>query len=295
MNAAAAITSARAAQPDRSRAWARASATLNAAAVLVSFIGNVIGQGRRLARACRGHPAASGDTPPGRRRETRVAPVSLTNWRGGIIRGAALCRLLWHHANPGLGALLPALRRDRAQAEPGGAFACSGVAATDNVPAQAAHPQSRQACDLPSRPTQPAVADPACRPAAHAPHITLDLVSTTATAGALRDSLPVRGNRLGFRLTPFLAKVDRCKAPASRIEPPRFEAPPEHQRPNCLSAVEQLRDVLPPQAASAGCLSPQAEPCTASRQAFQRSETVPVMQRPVLPRQAREVAATASH
>ncbi|HUB48882.1 MAG TPA: hypothetical protein VMB73_28230, partial [Acetobacteraceae bacterium] len=83
--------------------------------------------------------------------------------------------------------------------------------------------------------------------------------------------------------------VDRRKAPASRIETPRFGAPPEHLRPDCLLAEEQSCDRAPPQQASAECLSPEAQPCP---ETFEQTETAPVLHWPVSP--AREVAVPAS-
>jgi len=115
---------------------------------------------------------------------------------------------------------------------------------------------------------------------------------TAEAAVALRDQIFVPGDhRLGGALTESLAEVDRRKAPASRIETPRFGVPPEYRRPCCLLAEEQLRDVPPPQDWSAESSSPDAGSRLASRETFVPAETVPANRWPVSP--AREVAVTA--
>jgi len=198
MNAAAATTSDRAAQPPSSRAWARASATLNAFAGLVALVFTLIRYGKTHAVTIRAHIAELG-------------------------RGLA-----------------------------GRFFGTAAILA-------GTHP---------------------------------NFANTAEYAAASRDVLLVPIDRPGS-LTQFIAEVDRRKAPASRVETPRFEAPPEHQRPDSLSAEEQSSDRAPPHAASAECSSPQAGPCPASGETFERIETAPAMQWPVSSPPAREVAAAA--
>src|ERR1700752_2775887 len=65
MSTAAAIVSVRAAQPDPTRAWARASATLNAIALLINLVFNLIRHGKNLAVAFYDRGREPGDTLTG--------------------------------------------------------------------------------------------------------------------------------------------------------------------------------------------------------------------------------------
>jgi len=296
MNAASATVSARAAPPVLTRAWARVSATLSAFAVLVALVANLIEQGKHLAATIRAHAADCGYGQTGGFLETGDIHVIGTCIRRGVMRRMALYKALWHQANGRFGSRLPALPCDRTPPAPGGAKARAGTAAAQhNAPATAAHPERRQNCDPSYLPTDEPAADEASRRAARAipPRVSPHFANTPEAAGILRDGpLLVPFASLGFRFTQFIAEVDRCQAPASRIETPRLGRGPEHQRPNCLSAVEQLRDVPPPQAASAECSSPEAKPRPGT---FEQTETAPAMLRPVSPCPAQEVAATTSH
>ena len=202
MNAAASITSDPAAQPDLTRAWARASATLNAFAALVAFA---------------------------------IRLVHSRN-RRGVMRCLALLKLLWRRSNSAVTQHLARLRQGR----------------------------------LPSGQD-----------------------SANASAATSRDAPRVHSDSPSGPLTQFIAEVDRRKAPASRIEAPRFEAPPEHHRPVCFPAEEHAGHHPPPPASSVECRAPAAEPCSASRTAFRQTDTVPAKRWPVLMPPAPEVAATA--
>ncbi|HUB50440.1 MAG TPA: hypothetical protein VMB73_36190 [Acetobacteraceae bacterium] len=228
MSTAAVTASDRAAQPDPMRAWARASATLNAVAVLITLVFSLIQHGKTLALAFRNHDRKPGDNLIGRFFGTAIIDIISKCMRRGVMRSAALYKA-------------PARRR----------------AAGRTVP-------------------------PTC----------LDLANTAEQTGASRDAQRVPIARLGGSLTQFTAEVDRRKAPASRIEAPRFGAPPEHLRPDCLLAEEQSCDRAPPLQASAECPSPAAGPCPETGETFERTETAPVLHWPVSP--AREVAAPAS-
>ena len=120
-----------------------------------------------------------------------------------------------------------------------------------------------------------------------------DLGCVLARRCLLTGGIHVDGTCLCRSISQSIAEVDRRRAPASRVETPRFEAPPEHPRPNCLAAEEQLRDVSRPQAASVECALPEAEPCAASGNAFARTETAPAMLWLVSLPPVREAAATA--
>jgi hypothetical protein len=223
--AAVTASSDRAAQPDITRAWARASATLNAVVVLITLFLKPIRQGKTLGDVFRNHVLEPGCRLTGRFFGTVIIPIISKCMRRGVMRDIALYTA-------------PARRR-------------------------AEGPTLSHAC--------------------------LDLANTAEQTGVSRDAqlVPIACN--GFSLTQFTAEVDRRKAPASRIETPRFGAPPEHLRPDCLLAEEQSCDRAPPLQASAECLSPEAQPWP---ETFEQTETVPVLHWPVSP--AREVAAPAS-
>ena len=225
MSTAAVTVSDRAAQPDLTRAWARASATLNAVAVLVTFVCNLIRHGKNLALVFHDHVHTLGYALTGRFFGTAIIPIISKCMRRGVMRDVALYTA-------------PARRRAAGTIPPG-----------------------------------------TCR----------DLANIAEHTGASRDAQRVPIARNGFSLIPFTAEVDRRKAPASRIETPRFGAPPEHRRRDCLLAEKQSCDRAPPQQASAECLSPEAQPCP---ETFEQTETAPVLHWPVSP--AREVAAPAS-
>jgi len=224
MSTAAVTVSACAAQPDPTRAWARASITPNAVAVLVTFVCNLIRHGKNLALAFHDHVHTRGYNLTGRFFGTAIIPIISKCMRRGVMRGMALYTAPARHRAAGL--------------------------------------------------TRPGT----CH----------DLANTAANTGASRDARFVPIARFGDSLIPFTAEVDRRKAPASRIETPRFGAPPEHRRRDCLLAEKQSCDRAPPQQASAEWSSPEAEPCPAT---FEQTETAPAMCRPVSP--AREVAAPA--
>ena len=225
MSTAAAIVSVRAAQPDPTRAWARASATLNAIALLINLVFNLIRHGKNLAVAFYDRGREPGDNLTGGFLATVNIPIISKCMRRGVMRGVAL---------------------DTAPA-----------------PLRAAGPARPDTC--------------------------LDLANTAEETGASRDAPFVPIARHGGSLIQFTAEVDRRKAPASRIETPRFGVPPEHLHPDCLRAEEQSCDRAPPQQASAAWSSPEAEPCP---ETCEQTETAPVLHWPVSP--AREVAATAS-
>ena len=293
MSTAAATASDRAAQPVPTRAWTRASATLNAFACLVALVLNLIGLGKTLARSFRGHVRQPGYGLTRGFFGTSGIPAIGTCLRRSLMHSVALYKALWHQATRGLSERLSGLRRDRTPPEQGDAHARAGAAAQVNAPAKTASP--KWTCDLSSLPTEQDAADAARRRRVGAmiPDVRTAANRTSDNAGMFPDKLLVPIGRLGGSLNQFIAEVDRCKAPASRVETPRFEAPPEHHRPNCLSAEDQLRDPAPPQAKSAEWSSPEAGPRAASGNAFERTETAPAIARPVLPRPAREVAATA--
>ncbi|HUN41035.1 MAG TPA: hypothetical protein VMU81_12150 [Acetobacteraceae bacterium] len=297
MNAASATVSACAAQPDLTRAGARASATLNAFAVLVALVFTLTDHGKHLALAFRAHVAQPGHGRTGRFCQTGTINIIRTNLRRAMMRSVALYQALRHQANRALALPLPALRADRTRPEQAAANARPGQAGQDSARAKATHPEWWQNADPSYTPTAQPVADELSRRAAGAilPPISLIFADTTETAGAVWGNLTVPINRPGFRRTRFIAEVDWCQAPASRVGTPRLGRPSsEHHRPNCLSAAEQLRDRPPPQAESAECASSQAEPCAASTGTSQQTETAPAMQWPVLPCPAQEVAAPAS-
>ena len=238
MSIAAAIASDRAARPGATRAWARASATLNAVASLVILVLDLLGHAKPqvLAFCERFRRAACGVT--GRWLGSNDLHVIATRivacGRRGAMRCAALPGLLWCVA-------------------------------------------SRRACG-----PQPALLCDRMQPEQYSTHVRV---------GAWQDGLPGSIGRLGRVHIQFTAKVARRKAPASRVETPRFEAPPGHRRPDCLSAVEQSCDRSPLRAWSAECPSPQAVPCSAAGETFAPSKATPRMRRPIA--SAREVAAAA--
>jgi len=278
MSTQAAVVSARAAQPDVTRAGSRASATPNAVAVLIAVVVNLIGHVRHLAPPSRDHART-----PGADHARRFPGTGAIHRIGIGIRRAAQYAMPWHKAGTSL-PTHPA--RDAANPAPHGTAAAANPAA---VP-----PQWVQLRDVSNPHTRQAVANEPRRRTAGATlaDICLPFPMTTESAGTSRDEWCVPTESLGGSPVQFSAEVDRRKAPASRIETPRFEVPPEHRRPNCLPAEEQLRDLLPPQAPSAGCSSPEAEPCTASGRTCAPADTAPAMRSPVVPPKAQEVAAT---
>ena len=227
--AAAATVSARAAQPDPTRAWARASATPNAVAVLIALVVALLQQIRSLARAFRNHVPQPGDSLTGRFPGTAIIHAIGTCMRPRAMRSQALYQA-------------PARPREAGLTVP-------------------------QPCLNPTNPAE--------------------------STGASRDGQLVPIARFGVSVTQFIAEVDRCQAPAARIESPRFgNGPPERRRPDCLLAEEQSCDHAPPQQKSAECYCPETKPCVASGKAFEQTETAPVLHWPVSP--AREVATAAS-
>ena len=225
MSTAAVTVSDRAAQPDPTRAWARASATLNAVAVLITLVFNLIRHGEILAVALRDHVPEPGYRLTGRFFGTAIIDIISKCMRHGVMRGVALYTA-------------PARHRVAGATRPG-----------------------------------------TCR----------DFTNTAEKTGASWDNQLVPIARFGASLTQFTAGVDRRKAPASRIETPRFGAPLEHFHPDCLLAERQSCDRAPPQQASAEWSSPEAERCP---ETFDQTETAPALHWPVSP--AREVAAPAS-
>ena len=239
MSTVAATVSDRAAPPDVTRVWARASATLDAFACLVAFVVTLTGRffGTRAARAI----------------------------------GTCLCH-------------------DRTQRAQCGANAVANCTA----PAASAPPSHWRACDFAGLPGQEPCADAVRCASAGASLALFPFAFGIAAehAGVSRDEPLVPIDRHGGSLMHAITEVDRCKAPASRVETPRFDAGPEYPRPDCLSAEEQLRDLSPPQASSAGCSLSKAEPCAAVDNGVAPTQTVPFVQWPVPPQLAREVAAT---
>jgi len=286
MCTAAATASARAAQPVLTRAGTRASATLNAFAVLIAVVVNLIDHGRILALTVRGKPGFG--------RASRVFATGLHTipalcLRCSAMHGVALAKALWRRARCALRAWLPGLRRDRIPLDQSSANIHAGATAQDSALAKATPAALGQARDISRLSAPPQAAGQARRPWAGP----LDLGITPANAGPLRDEgRPVR--RFGGSLRQFIAEVDRCKAPASRVETPRFGAPPEHHRPGSLSAEEQSRDHAPPQAASAAKSLPQAGPCPETCGTFRPTETAPAKPWPVSLPPLQEVAVTAS-
>jgi len=302
MSTAAAIVSARAAQPDLTRAWARASATLNAVAAFVAFVCNLVLPGKNLAFANRVRKSGHGFTAWffG----TSTIDVIVARLPRGIMRSLALPQALWHRAWRDVSVWIPMLWRGRSAPGQDGANARPNAAAQDNVSSKDMRSTACQSCDLShlpthdfsDRPTKEAAAQAAAREVcrhnagAIAAGIRLDRGITAETADAVWDEPLVPIRRFRLSLTRFSAEVDRCKAPASRIETLRFGVPPEHPRLDSLSAEEQSSDHAPPQAASAECSSPEAEPCP---ETFKLTETGPAMPWPVSLPPAQEVAATA--
>ena len=295
MQAASATVSARAAPPVLTRARARASATLNAFAALVALAVTFIEHAQHLAFTVRAHVAEPADGLTRRFFETSGIRLIGMYMRRGAMRSVTLYRVLWPQTNRGALLRLRALLRDRTPPEQGGAHARAGTAAHDNAPAIPTHPKWHQTCDLSYLPGQEPVADAARRRAACSilSAISVHNRITAGSAGASRDELLAPIASFGGSLTPFIAEVDRCKAPASRVETPRFERAPEYPCPDSLSAEEQSCDVTPPQAASAECSSPPAEPCSACGETFARTEIAPAMLWPVSLPPMREIAATA--
>ena len=291
MNAATATTSARAAQPDPTRAGARASTTSNAFAVLITLVFTLIQHGGHRAGAFRAHIAAPGHRPTARFFGTANILVIRASLRRCVMRCTALYQALRHQANRRLASQQPALPRAPARLQQGTANARTGTADQHTAPASTAHQHWQQYSDLfMAQPVAREVTNRAT--AANPPH--LDFAATAETAAMFPHRLLVLIDRFGGCPTQFIAEVDRCQARASRIETPRLGRGPEHQRPNCLSAVEQLRDGPPPQAVSAEGSPPRAAPCAASARTFEQTETVPAIQWPVSPCPAQEVAVPAS-
>jgi hypothetical protein len=90
MSTAAVTVSDRAAQPDITRAWARASATLNAVAVLITLVFNLIRHGKNLAVAFRNRVGQRGDDLTGRFFGTVIISIISKCMRRGVMRGVAL-------------------------------------------------------------------------------------------------------------------------------------------------------------------------------------------------------------
>ena len=292
MSTAAAIVSARVAQPGSSRAGTRASATPNAFAVLISLVFNAIARGRNLAVAFRGHAvcrmaATLCGTGAGAVRRLGMS------MRCGAVRSLALSARLWHWAICARRRQRPALRSGGISPRQCGTAAQARAAAKDEAFAGPVRPEWPQACDPSCLPMAAAAAARGHAAGAVLADICSCFGRTLENAAAARDAWRVPANRLGRYPLHVIAEVDRCKAPASRVGTPRFDARPEHHRPDSLSAEEQSCDVAPPQTAPAGCSSPQAEPCAASGETCVRTETAPVLYWPVSSRPAREVAATA--
>ena len=318
MTATAATASDLAAQPDLTRARARAAATFNAVTCLFCLVLSLVEHGRNLASTFRDHVREPGHGLTGRCFGTSNIYVIGTCMRRGLMRGIALREMLRRRADRGPRLRMPAPRRDRttpahdgahmsdganthagANAHAGanthtGANAHAGAEAQDTEPARPARSKWWQARNLAYLPTEAEVADEARRrrPGAIAADICLDFGMTPDNAGELWDALLVGIDRFGGSRSQFIAEVDRRRAPASRVETPRSEAPPEHHRPDALSAEERSRDVAPPQAASAECSMPEAAPRAAAGQAFALTATAPEPWPVALP-PMREVAATA--
>jgi hypothetical protein len=90
MSTAALTVSDRAAQPDPTRAGARASATLNAVAVLITLVFNLIQHGKTLALAFRAHVPQPGGNLTGRFFGTAIIDVISKCMRRGVMCGSAL-------------------------------------------------------------------------------------------------------------------------------------------------------------------------------------------------------------
>ena len=88
MSTAAVTVSACAAQPDPTRAWARASVTLNAVAVLVTFVCNLIRHGKNLALVFHDHVHTLGYALTGRFFGTAIIPIISKCMRRGVMREA---------------------------------------------------------------------------------------------------------------------------------------------------------------------------------------------------------------
>ena len=289
MTAATATTSDFAAQNPLVQAWARTTATLNALNALVCLVFNLVEHGRDLAFTFRDHVREPGFGLTGRLFGTTDIYVIGTCMRRGVMRSVALYKVLWERSDRDPRVRFPPLRRDRTPPNQGDATA------KPKTPVKDTRPKWWQTRDLAYLPTEAEVADEARRRPAGAivADICLDFGMTPENAGALWDQLLAPIARFGGSLKRFTAEVDRRNAPASRIETPRFEAPAEHQRPNCLSAEERSRDHPPPQASYAENAAPAAEPCTASGTALEQTETAPALHWPVSPPTAPEVAAAA--
>jgi len=289
MSIAAATASARAAQPDLTRAGTRASATLNAFAVLISVVFNLIAYARTLSLTLCAHRRDRGFGRPSRFFATgNIHTTATQRQRPSAAHGVALPKALWRRASRALRVWLPGFRRDNTRLDQRGANIHVAAAAGGNAPAQATPAQSSQARAIYALPTQ--AADQARRPWA----ISLDCGITPANAELFPDTMLFPIRRFGDSLKPFIAEVDRCKAPASRIETPRFERAPEHHRPGSPSAEEQSRDPAPPQAAFAEWSLPQAGPCPETCEPFRPTETAPARSWPVSLPPTREVTAAAS-
>jgi len=246
MNAAATATSALAALAHLTRAWARAFATLDAVACLVTLASSLVNHGKVLVRAIR---ASVGEA------------------------GVRLAR-----------ALLSADGID--------AVATHAPAAGHALPVRAARPAWRQTHTVIHLLWEATAADSAHPRRADPVAASIGrYVGTTAALAVVPRHEPFDPlDRFGGRLTQFIAEVGRCKAPASRVETPRFEAPPERLSLGSLSAEEQSSHRPPPQATSARDTARGAEPRSASRPAREQTETAPPMCPVALP-PAREVVA----
>ncbi|HUB49304.1 MAG TPA: hypothetical protein VMB73_30390 [Acetobacteraceae bacterium] len=318
MSTAAAIVSARAAQPDLTRAGARASATPNAVAAFVAFVCNLVLHSKNLAFTFANCVRKSGHGLTARFFGTSIIDAIVARLRHGVMRRLALPEMLSHRAWRGVSVWLPVLWRRRISPGQAGADARAIAAAQhnvraiaaaqdDNAPAKDMRSTMWQTCDLShlpaqdlsDRPANGAAAQAAAREArrrkagAIAAGTCLASSITAETAGLVWYEPLVATRRFRISLTRFSAEVDRCKAPASRVETPRFGVPPEHPHLDSLSAEEQSSDHAPPQAASAECPSPEAEPCPETCETFEPTETAPAMTWPVSLPTAQEVAAAA--
>ena len=291
MSIAAATVSARAAQPDLTRAGTRASATLNAFAVLVAVVFTLIAYARTLSLTVRGNRRDRGFGRPSTSFATgNIHTTAMQRQRPSAAHAVALPKALWRQASRALRMWLPGLRRDNIRLDQRGANIHVAAAAGGNAPAQTAPAQSSQIRAISDLPTPPQAAGQARRPWA----ISLGCGITPANAELFPDTMLFPIRRFGDSLKPFIAEVDRCKAPASRIETPRFERAPEHHRPGSPSAEEQSRDPAPPQAAFAEWSLPHAGPCPETCEPFRPTETAPARSWPVSLPPTREVIAAAS-
>ena len=292
MSIAAATASARAAQPDLTRAGTRASTTLNAFAILVAVVFTLIAYARTLSLTVRGNRRDRGF---GRTRPSfptgNIHTTATQRQRPSARHAVALPKALWRRASRSLRMWLPGLRRDNARLDQRSASIRAGAATGENAPAQATPAQSSQTRAISDLPTPPQAAGQARRPCAGS----LGCGITPANAELFPDTMLFPIRRFGDSLKPFIAEADWSKAPASRFESPRFGRGPEHHRTDCsVSAAEQSRNPAPPQAASAEWSLPQAGPCPETCEPFRPTETAPARSWPVSLPSTREATATAS-